>query len=291
MTCMDHTAPRAKPNWLAMNRRQRQQHRRENLRRREEAMEARLRPESNVPPISAAEVDAGLQHTRDRVDKMLHGARIVYPEARRAVREIIAAGSAYQHGANAVEIGLRQLLELVRREEQVKVEGTTLKDTTLKELDALSPAVILLNAIADALAGKPGTFSALLPSGGDSSATPPPAEATPPAADTAAQRRACVAAGLVCLTVGKAERGGISQSKAAECVRDEFRQAGIDVTAGTAKEWFKRQGRPGGDPAAKSMFDKLVAPMRSKAKANWPIEDRKALLKQLAESSGRILEM
>ena len=58
----DDTAstPVTKHPWLTMNRRGLRRLRQESIRRGEEAREARLRPGSNAPPISAAKVNADL---------------------------------------------------------------------------------------------------------------------------------------------------------------------------------------------------------------------------------------
>jgi hypothetical protein len=242
-----------------------------------EASEAQRRPGSNLPPIIQADRDAHSDRIRARITTVLNRAQIIHPDSRPMVRDIIAAWRAHTRRPNVAETALEQILTLVDDAEQLRVQ-----DTTLKELDALAPIRILCNAIRDALAGKPATFLAMLPKPDDPSVDSLPAT-------TGALTRACVSVGLAVLTLGKAQRGGISRDKAKQEVRDAFRKEGIDFTADTALEWAKRLNR-GDDPDARAQFDEIMVPVIKAAATHWSIKERRVALKRLADVAGRKLE-
>jgi hypothetical protein len=285
-TSTNDTSPHAtgtKRDWLALNRRERQRIRKENIRRIEEDQAARQRPGSNLPTISDAVREAKRQRKREAIARTLDRAEIKQPDNRSLLQEILLAAHGHQIDRNTAEIALEQITAMVRHVESFDLTVAAPPDSiTLREFDVLAPVRILLNAIGDALANNMANFLALLPDRDN------PAAGSPPST-TAANIRACATVGLEVLTMGKAKRGGISKEKAKQLVCDAFRAVGLDFTPATLIEWSKRINR-GADPAARTEFDVLIAPVRKAAATYWETEERKAQLKRLAEIAGRILE-
>ena len=266
------TAPRRRASsgreWLALSRRKRNEIIKQNQRLVDEATEAQRRPGSNAPATTDAEVAAYWRSKREDIAKVLPQARITHPGQQRMYVEVFAASHAYQNGYNVAQAGLWALRAIISPHD---APGEPLRD-----LDALAAPRILLNAIEDAVAGKPARFLALLP------------EKTPQdgaGVSTADLHRACVAAGIAALW-GKAQRGGVTQKIAKGLVSKAFEEADISITQDSALEFFKRIQRGDDTAAVLDLYEKLTVDFP----AARPLPERKACLKRLADHAGRTLE-
>jgi hypothetical protein len=264
-----------KRDWMALSRKEREKLREENRKHVEKDKAARQLPGSNLPPISEAAVADARQRTRDAITRAMqtnYPGFVAHPWMMRITREVLVSRRAYQAGGNTVVTALWALRAVIH---PVESPGSP-----VREVDGLAHVHRLLAALDDAVAGKTKTFLDLLPKQENPKGGNPELPST-------SNLRATAAASVYGLSVGRTQRGGVSQKKASELVEKAFEAAGITISAESALTYFKGIRRDNAE--ARNLYDRLAADARQKMAAGWPLAERKAWLKQLADGLGSFL--